>query len=58
MNIHPSILAQAAFLERYHSRVELYSALGLVEENISVLAERQRIHPVLAASSGVGSRVR
>ena len=58
MNLHPSILAQAAFLERPHSRGELYNAVGLIEEKFSVLKERQRTQPVPTTSSGSGSRGR
>jgi hypothetical protein len=39
MILHPSILAEAAFLKRPHSRVQLYSAVGLIEENFLCLRE-------------------
>ena len=42
MNLHPSILAYAAFLETSRSRKELCSAVGMVQEKVSVLKERQR----------------
>jgi hypothetical protein len=58
MNLHPSVLAQAAFLDRPHSRDQLYSAVGLMEEKFSVLRERQRVQSVSSASSGSGSRGR
>jgi hypothetical protein len=58
MNLHPSILAQAAFLEKPHSRAQLYSAVGLIEERFSVLRERQRTQSVTNTSSGGGSRGR
>jgi hypothetical protein len=58
MNLHPSILAQAAFLERPHSRAQLYSAVGLIEERFSVLRERQRTQSVPNASRGDSSRGR
>jgi hypothetical protein len=50
-NLHPSILAKAAFLERPHSRAQLYSAVGLIEEKFSVLRERQRTQSVPNTSS-------
>ena len=42
MNLHPSVLAHAAFLERPHSRKDLYNAAGLIQEKCSVMRERQR----------------
>jgi hypothetical protein len=42
MNLHPSVLAHAAFMERPHSRKDLYHVVGLIEEKCSVLRERQR----------------
>jgi len=47
MNLHPAILAHAAFLERPHSRKELMNAIGLIEEKVSVLKERKSSQPVL-----------
>jgi hypothetical protein len=55
-NLHLSIIAQVAFLERPHSRAHLYSVVGLIEEKFSVLMERRRVHPVPTTSSGGGSR--
>jgi len=54
MNLHPSILAQAAFLERPRSREELYNAVGLIEEKGSVLKERQRTQSAYVSPSGSG----
>jgi len=56
MNLRPSILAQAAFLERPRSREKLYSAVGLIEEKVSVLKERQRTQPADVGPSGSGLR--
>jgi hypothetical protein len=42
MNLHPDILAQAAFLPRPGSYRELRDMVGLIEERMAVLAERQR----------------
>jgi hypothetical protein len=58
MNLHPSILAEAAFLKWPHSRAQLYSAVGLIEEKFSMLKERQRIQSVPNTSRGGGSRGR
>jgi hypothetical protein len=58
MNLHACILAQAAFLERPHSRAQLYIAVGPIEERFSVLRERQRTQSVPNTSSGGGSRGR
>ena len=52
MNLHPTIVAHAAFLERPRSRKELYNAVGLIEEKFSVLKERQRTEPGVAIPSG------
>ena len=35
MSLHPHVLAQAAFLERPHSRKELHDAVRLIEEKFS-----------------------
>jgi len=37
MNLHPTVLAHSAFLERPRTRKELINALGLLEEKFSVL---------------------
>jgi len=42
MNLHPDILAQAAFLPRPGSYRELRDMAGLIEERMAVLAEYQR----------------
>jgi len=62
MNLHPTILAHAAFLVMPRCRKELESAVGLIEEKFSVLKERQNTEPAVAISSGAtltfGSRSR
>jgi len=57
MNFHPTILAQAAFLERPRSRKKLYRAVGLTEEKFSFMKERQQIQPAVSASSGGDPRL-
>jgi len=42
MNLHPAVLAQSAFVDRPHSRKELYDVVGIIEEKIAVDRERQR----------------
>jgi hypothetical protein len=42
MNLHPDILAQAALLPRPGSYRELRDMVGLIEERMAVLVERQR----------------
>ena len=42
MNLHPDILAQAAFLPRPGSYRELRNMVDLIDERMAVLAERQR----------------
>jgi len=42
MNLHPDILAHSAFVDRPHSRKELYDVIGIVEEKMAVVRERQR----------------
>jgi hypothetical protein len=58
MNLHPSVLAQAAFLDRPRSRDQLHSTVGLIEEKLSVLKERRQVQSALGASSGSGPRGR
>jgi len=45
MNLHPAILAHAAFLERPRSCKELMNTIGLIEEKVSVLKEREKVQP-------------
>jgi hypothetical protein len=45
MNLHPSILAHSAFLERPHSRDQLYKVIDLIEEKISVAKARNNPSP-------------
>ena len=52
MNFHPDVLAKAAFLDRPRSLNELYRAVGLIEEKISVSNERQRAEPEARRQSG------
>jgi len=52
MNLHPSVLAHAAFLERPRSRRELLRVVGLVEERAAVARERQRVEPTAPVVSG------
>ena len=42
MNLHPDVLAQSAFVDRPHSRKELYDVMVIVEEKMAVVRERQR----------------
>ena len=42
MNLHPDVLAHSAFLDRPHSRKDLYNVVGLIEQKIAVNKERQR----------------
>lgn len=51
MNFHPTILDQAAFLERPRSCKELYRAVGLIEK-FFFMKEQQQIQPTVLASSG------
>jgi len=43
MKFHPSVLIQAAFLDRPRSLKELYQVVGLVEKKVAVTKERQRV---------------
>jgi hypothetical protein len=43
MNFHPSILSQAAFIDRPKSRLDLDKIIGLMEEKSAVVRERQRV---------------
>ena len=56
MNIHPTVLTHAEFLERPRSRKDLINAMGLTEEKFSVLRERKRAQSTVAMSSGSCSR--
>ena len=46
MNLHSDILAQAAFLPRPGSYIELRDMVGLIEERVAVLTERERSYKV------------
>jgi len=52
MNLHPTIVTHAAFLERARSRRELNIAVSLVEEKLSVFKERPKTQPVDMSSGG------
>jgi len=43
MNLHPSISAHTALLDRPRSFKDLYRVVGLIEEKFSVARERQRV---------------
>jgi hypothetical protein len=58
MNLHPSISAQAAFLDRPRSRAELNRVICLIEERFSVMKGRERIQNVHHPSGGGKSRPR
>jgi hypothetical protein len=45
MNLHPSILAHSAFLERPHSGDQLHKAIDLTEEKMSVAKARNHSSP-------------
>jgi len=42
MNLHPTILAQSTFVDRPHSRKELYEIVGITEEKFAVNSGRRR----------------
>jgi len=46
MNLHPNVLKQAAFLDKPSTRKELMGVISLVEERMSVAAERRRVDSV------------
>jgi len=52
MNLHPEILAQVALLPRPVLFQELRNTVGLIEERMAVLAERQR--PEVRATGAQG----
>jgi hypothetical protein len=41
MNLHPSILAHTAFVDRPRSRMQLYNVIRIMEKS-SVTAEKKR----------------
>jgi hypothetical protein len=53
MNLHPSVLAHTAFLDRRHTRKLLISAVGLIEETFSIIRERRKIQPELGPLSEI-----
>ena len=58
MNLHPSVLAHTAFLDRPHTWKELISAVGLIEEKFSIMREHQKTLPELGPLSGNNPRPR
>jgi len=52
MNLHPTVLTHAAFLDRPRLWKDLINAVGLIEEHSSVLRERKRAQTNFAMSSG------
>ena len=52
MNLHPSVLAHAAFLDRPHTKRQLLDAIAMVEEKLFVLKERSRTQPQMKESGG------
>ena len=42
MNLHPTVLAQSALIDRPHSRKDLYEVVGIIEEKLAVNRERIR----------------
>jgi len=56
MNLRPTVLAHASFLERPRSRKDLIYGVGLIEESFSVLRERKRAQSTVPMSSGNSSR--
>ena len=56
MNLHSTVLAHAAFLERPRSRKDLINAVSLIEKRFSVLRERKRAQYTVAMSSWSSSR--
>jgi hypothetical protein len=55
MNFHPSILVQAAFLDKPRSLKELYRVVGLIEEEFAVAKEWKRVEEPFNLSSSSGS---
>ena len=56
MNLHPTVLAHAAFLDSPRSLKDLINVLGLIEETFSVFSDRQRAQSNVAMSSGSSAR--
>jgi hypothetical protein len=52
MNLHPTILAHAAFVDRPHSREQLYNVIEIMKERSSVTAERKRQEGIGGVSRG------
>jgi len=58
MNLHPKVLAHSAFMERPHTRKELYGIVGIIEEKMAVAKERQRYPSSLTEQRQEESRER
>ena len=58
MNLDPSVLSHAAFLERPRSRGELVSTVGLIEEKDSMQRERERSEKAVPGASDGDTRRR
>jgi len=56
MNLHPSVLAHAAFLDRPRTRGQLFNAISMVEEKLFVLKERSRAQQRIRGTAGGESR--
>ena len=56
MNLHPSVLAHAAFLDRPRTRGQLFNAISMVEEKLFVLKERSRAQQRIRETARVESR--
>ena len=53
MNLDPDILAQAALLPRPNSFQELRNTVGLIEERMAVLKERERPEVRVTGAQGI-----
>jgi hypothetical protein len=56
MNLHPTVLANAAFSDRPRSQKDLINAEGLIQETFSVLSERKIAQSNVVMSSGSSAR--
>ena len=45
INVHPDVLARAAFVDRPRCLTDLFRAIDLIDEKISVSKERQAVQP-------------
>jgi hypothetical protein len=58
MNLHPTFLTQAVFVQKPVSRRELYLSIGTMEEKIAVAKERSRTSQVEEAALSTQPRER